>query len=96
MNDPLQAFLAANPWIRPITAEAMLEAPKYFERCSMRLELIVDPESAEMQVALVIGVRCPAEEAMARLDAFDEAWGLEHLNGAQDVFFVTVEFLEEA
>ena len=94
--DPdVDAFLTRYPFVVSLLRECIDPLWGIFgDQTTLSVTVEADPEVEDWEY-LVIAVRTtlPADEAQARLDAFDTAWWLDALPRAQGKVLFTLEFV---
>jgi hypothetical protein len=63
----------------------LLESHYYLEKyfgvsAKFELEVVQDPEAQHEQLIVYINIPLPVDEALTRLDRFDNDWFLDHIN----------------
>jgi hypothetical protein len=92
-ND-VTSFLEENPFLIPLLQDAYTHIKEYFPDSDVFLKVAHDPEFiGQKQLVAFIAVKQTAEEASQALDRFDEGWGLEAWERAEDKLCITLEFL---
>ncbi len=85
-KEALFAFLADEPGVCDLLAEAHAWLERIFGRgFQARLQVVNDPEDEDgesEQLFAYLETFLPVEEALAKLDEFDEAWFLDALDRA--------------
>jgi hypothetical protein len=94
--DPeVDAFLNRYPFLILLLKESVDPLKAHFDETAiLSVTVETDPEVEDWEY-LVIAVRTtlPADEAQARLDAFDAAWWLDALPRAQGKVLFTLDFV---
>lgn len=93
-RDEVMSFLKAYPFLVPLLEEAYGKIAEYFETfSSVVLEVITEPEAEnDRELFAFIRTGLPVDEALARLERFDEEWWLEASDRAQGKLCIHVEF----
>ena len=85
-------FLERYPFLVPLLLEAYYEIEKYFPHSQVFLEVVTDPEAIDdYQLIAFIATNFGPDEAVDRLEQFDEDWWLDALNRAQGKLCIDVE-----
>jgi len=87
-------FLQKHSFLLPLLVEAYGKIAEYFETfSSVVLEVITEPEAEnDRELFAFIRTGRPVDEALARLERFDEEWWLEASDRAQGKLCIHVEF----
>jgi hypothetical protein len=86
-------FLERYPFLVSLLLEAHYEIEKYFSHSQICLEVVTDPEAMDdYQLAVFIVTKLGPDEAVDRLEQFDEGWWLDVLDQAQGMLCIDVEF----
>jgi hypothetical protein len=86
-------FLERFPFLVSLLLEAHGQVENYFPRSPVSLEVVADPEVADdCQLVLSIATDFAPDEAVDRLERFDEDWWLDALDRAQGKLCINVEF----
>lgn len=86
-------FLGRYPFLVPLVLEAYSKIGDYFPLSQVFLEVFTDPEGIdEDQLVMFIATDLTPDEAVSRLDEFDEDWWLDALDQAQGKLCINVEF----
>jgi hypothetical protein len=93
MPDEIKSFLLVHPTIISVLDEARSVLEKFFgESVRVSLEIISDPEASDhRQLFGYINAELSPEDALSRLDAFDNAWFLKQLNLVGGLFNFNLE-----
>lgn len=88
-------FLHQHPALIDLLLEAPAQIERYFGSSSLlTLELATDPEDPDSTELFVnIGVSLPVDDAIARLDRFDEGWFLAQLERTDGRLNFNLEFI---
>lgn len=88
-------FLHEHPALIDLLLEAPAQIERYFGSSSLlTLELATDPEDLDSTELFVnIGVPLPVDDAIARLDRFDEGWFLAQLERTDGRLNFNLEFI---
>ncbi|MEH2158811.1 hypothetical protein [Nostoc sp.] len=87
-------FLRKHQNLIDVLLEANLEIRKYFPSEKLRLKLYVDPESPQWE-KLVLSIYTSTEsanEALSKLDEFDNKWWIEASLGVAVNLCINLEF----
>lgn len=86
-------FLERYPFLAPLLLEAYEEIGYYFPCTQVFLEVVADPEAIDdYQLVISIATNLAPDEAVNRLERFDEDWWLDTLDWAQGKLCINVEF----
>lgn len=86
-------FLGAHPFLAPLLLEAYDKIQEHFPEASTSVEVFVAPEAENApELVAFIGVDSPPEEALCRLDRFDEDWWLQASSRAQGKLCIHLEY----
>ncbi|MBC7250165.1 MAG: hypothetical protein H5T62_07760 [Anaerolineae bacterium] len=87
------SFLEECPFLIPLLLEAHYEIEQHFSPSQVFLEVITDPEETNStQLLASIATGLDPDEALDRLERFDEEWWLDALAGARGKLCIDVEF----
>jgi hypothetical protein len=87
-------FLERYPFLVSLLLEAYEEIWNYFPYSQVSLEVISDPEALdEYQLLASISTSLAPDEAIDKLEQFDESWWLDALDRVQSKLCIDVEFL---
>lgn len=87
-------FLERYPFLTSLLLEAYSKVKEYFPDSQAFLEIVGDPEETDDdQLVLFIATNSDPDEALERLDQFDENWWLDALDRAQGKLGISVEFV---
>lgn len=93
-KDSITAFLDQYPEITTKLFEARENILKFFPNHSFALEVMADPENEDdPQLILYIQTTLSPDEAIERLDKFDDEWWLDVDIAIQEKVCLTVEYL---
>jgi hypothetical protein len=75
----VRRYLDGQPTLVPLLVEARRAIPRYFpDPTGVRLELLADRDDGDhVDLFAIIRTVLPEDEALRRLDRFDEEWWLE-------------------
>ncbi|MBC8265123.1 MAG: hypothetical protein H8E47_13495 [Anaerolineales bacterium] len=86
-------FLDRYPFLASLLLEAYYEIEKHFPYSQVFLEVVTDPEEIDdYQLVASIATNFAPNEAVDRLEQFDEDWWLDALDRAQSKLCIDVEF----
>ena len=90
----VRKFLEEHTFLIPVLQEAHMHIKRHFPDSDVVLEVVTDPEipGGDRQLVAFILVEQKAEEASEALDRFDEEWGLDAMERAEDMLCITLEF----
>ena len=91
------AYVAEHPQLTGFLLDSYGQLRKYFDAtASYALEVVSDPEISPSSDFLFVNIRTsmPVDEAMERLDQFDEAWYLDQVNSFGELVNFNLEFYE--
>lgn len=88
-------FLEEHPYLCPLLFEAYDRIQEHFgPRPQVTLEVVTDPEATDDRMLYAfIATRLPPEEALEKLDQFDEEWWLTALARTQGMLCIDIEFV---
>ncbi len=88
-------FLEEHPHLGSLLLEAYNHIQEHFgPRPQVTLDVVIDPEATDDRILyLFIATPLPPENALEKLDRFDEEWWLSALDRAQGKLCVHVEYL---
>jgi hypothetical protein len=88
------AFIQENPYLIDLLVDAYQKIQYFFSSCTeVFLQIVGEPESSnDKQLIAWISLSLNPDEAIARLDQFDEEWWLDEMERAQDKLCFTIEF----
>lgn len=93
--DLLAGFLDAHPQITPLLHEAAVAVRDHFgDDARIAIEVYHDPEAAthaELYALIQTPLALSSDEALRRLDAFDEGWWLDAMPRAGGLLTIGVE-----
>jgi hypothetical protein len=74
-------YLQSYPGLNDFLEESYYHVRKYFgATAKLALEVIREPEAQYKQLMVYINTSLPVDEALNRLDRFDNQWFLDHIN----------------
>lgn len=73
----IEQFLRAHPAVFPVLLEASRHLLAHFPEAGATLRHETDPELGDTQLVVMLTPHLPAEDFLARLEAFDRDWWLE-------------------
>ncbi|MDI6792306.1 MAG: hypothetical protein QME81_05485 [bacterium] len=86
-------FLERYPFLGSLLLEASGKIGSYFPDSQLFLEVFTDPETINnYQLVISIATNLAPNEAVERLEWFDEDWWLDALDRAQEKLCINVEF----
>lgn len=91
------AYLAAHPQVADFLQTGYGQLRRFFApEASFVLEVVRDPEDSVPSDFLFVNIRTalPVDDAMARLDQFDEDWYLDQVDTFGDLVNFNLEFCE--
>jgi hypothetical protein len=88
----VRQFLVGNPELLSLVIEASIVGRRFFGERPPVLDIAVDPESDRVGVTIFFGVSEEPDQALARLEQFDEAWWLDNMNRAAHLLSVSIEY----
>jgi hypothetical protein len=91
------AYLAAHPQVADFLQTGYGQLRRFFgPEASFVLEVVRDPEDSVPSDFLFVNIRTalPVDDAMARLDQFDEDWYLDQVDTFGDLVNFNLEFYE--
>ncbi len=93
--EEVSGFLEAHSFLIPLLFEAHRQIEKYFGPYpQVFLEVVTDPEATDdRELAAFIRTNLPPDEALNRLERFDEGWWLEASHKARGNLCIHIEFL---
>ena len=93
----VDAYVAKHPQLTGFLLDSYRQLRKYFDAAaSFALEVVRDPEISPPSDFLFVNIRIsmPVDEAMERLDQFDEAWYLDQVDAFGELVNFNLEFYE--
>jgi hypothetical protein len=94
-QDEVKGYLRLHDSAINVLLEAPERVKSHFQRdTQIALEVITDPEDGDRKLFAFALTPLPAEEAMDRLEQFDEEWWFEASERAEGQLIVDVEFIE--
>jgi len=95
IEDPpsLRRYLDAHPTVARLPTQVLHAVPRYFpDETSFRLRLLPDRDDGNhVDLFAIIRMALPENEALRRLDQFDEGWWLEAAARARGQLTIDVE-----
>lgn len=89
----LRQFIEANPFLLDLLLESQSNISNYFPKSELALQVITNPEGVDdRQLVLFIITNLSPEDALAKLQQFDDAWWVDALDRAQGKLCITLEF----
>lgn len=86
-------FLESFPFLVPLLVRAYIVIQTYFPQTLVFLAVMNDPDESDAdQIVVSIATHLHPEEAIERLDAFDQQWWLESAKQADGKLCVLLEF----
>jgi len=85
-------FAQLCPALVPLLLEAAKEIAKHFDEPELVLEVVEGLTAEDQGLVVSINTDLPPEEAMARMDRFDEEWWVDVQDRAQGRVCIDVEF----
>jgi hypothetical protein len=89
----VRRFIGRSQSLLDLLSEARSHLSTYFPGSKLALRVITDPESVDdCQLVLFIMTNLAPENALSRLQQFDDAWWVDALDRAQGKLCITLEF----
>lgn len=80
-NNHIIDYIRSHPELNNFLLESHNYLVKYFgTSAKFELEVVHDPEAQHEQLIVYINTPLPVDEALIRLDQFDNDWFLDHVN----------------
>lgn len=93
-REDINMFLGNNPGIKPFLIKISENVFNFFPNHSLSLEFIPDYDSdIQPQLAVMIETRLSVDEALNKLDDFDENWWLDIDSSDKEKVFVALEYI---
>jgi hypothetical protein len=85
--------LSENNLLIPLLFEACARIMACFDDTKMALEVLSDPEApSDLQLVVYIQTHLPPNDAIAKLDQFDDEWWLEASQRADGKLCIHIEY----
>lgn len=87
------SFLHKHPFLISMLVEAYLKAQSFFPNSEIALQIVSDQEEDYQKLFAFILTQEPVNDALARLDKFDDEWFLDQPEHIRCAFNLNLEFV---
>lgn len=91
-HDSVAAFLSNHVFLAPVLIELYPQVQDYFPTRKIVLEVVADPDADDELLLASIITQSGVDEALEKLDLFDEGWWLLNADRARGKLCVDVGF----